>query len=97
MSHRNKGQFVALDAAMGKSLWEGNGRAGDNTAALTGGDKLFLLTSDAEFIVANANGAAFQEVRRYTVAKSPTYAHPVIAGKNILVKDAENLTLWSVD
>jgi outer membrane protein assembly factor BamB len=97
MSHRNKGQFVALDAATGKSLWEGNGRAGDNTAALTGGDKLFLLTSDAEFIVANANVAAFQELQRYTVAKSSTYAHPVITGKNILVKDAENLTLWSVD
>jgi hypothetical protein len=47
--------------------------------------------------VANASGAAFQEVRRYTVAKSLTYAHPVIAGKNILVKDAETLTLWSID
>ncbi len=97
MSHRNKGQFVALDAATGKSLWETNGRAGDNTAVLTGGDKLFLLTSDAELIIAKASGAAFQEIRRYTVAKSSTYAHPVIAGKNVLVKDTETLTLWSVD
>ena len=97
MSHKNKGQFVAMDAATGKSLWESNGRVADNTAVLTGGDKLFLLTSDAELIVAKASGAAFQELNRYTVAKSTTYAHPVIAGKNVLVKDTENLTLWSVD
>ena len=97
MSHKNKGQFVAIDAATGKSLWESNGRVADNTAVLTGGEKLFLLTSDAELIVAKASGAAFQELNRYTVAKSTTYAHPVIAGKNVLVKDTENLTLWSVE
>ena len=97
MSQRNSGQFVALDAATGKSLWETKGREGDNTAVLTGGDTLFLLTSEAEFIVAKASGAAFQEIRRYTVAKSPTYAHPVVAGKNVLIKDAENLTLWSIE
>jgi outer membrane protein assembly factor BamB len=97
MSQKNKGQFVALDAATGKSLWETPGRVGDNTAVLTGGDKLFLLTNDAELIVAKASGAAFQEIRRYTVAKSLTYAHPVIAGESILVKDAENLTLWGFE
>jgi len=97
MSHRNKGQFVALDAATGKILWETKGRVGDNTAVLAGGDKLFLLTSDAELIVAQANGAAFQEIKRYAVAKSTTYAHPVLAGKNILVKDSDSLTLWSID
>ncbi len=97
MSHRNKGQFVALDAATGKSLWESNGRVADNTAILTGADNLFLLTSDAELIVAKASGAAFQEIKRYTVAKGTTYAHPVITGKSILVKDTDSLTLWSIE
>jgi outer membrane protein assembly factor BamB len=97
MSHKNKGQFVAIDAAMGKTLWESNGRVGDNTTVLTGGDKLFLLTSDAELIVAQATSPAFQEIRRYTVAKSAVYAHPVITGKNILIKDAETLALWSAE
>jgi outer membrane protein assembly factor BamB len=97
MSHKNKGQFVALNAASGRSLWESKGRVGDNTAILTGGDKLFLLTSDAELIVAEVSAVSFQEIRRYKVAKSTTYAHPVIAGKNILVKDAESLALWGID
>jgi outer membrane protein assembly factor BamB len=97
MSHRNKGQFVAVDAATGKTLWESPGRAADNAAILIGGDNLFLLTSDATLIVAKTSGTAFEQIRSYTVAKSPTWAHPVISGKNILIKDQETLTLWSVE
>jgi hypothetical protein len=28
------------------------------------------------------------------VADSPTWAHPVIMGRGILIKDATNLALW---
>lgn len=97
MGYRNKGSFVALDASTGKTLWETAGREGDNTAVLTGGDKVFLLTSDAVLIVAKASSTAFEPIRRYQVAKSLVYAHPVISGSNILVKDVENLTLWSAE
>ena len=97
MSHKNKGSFVTLDASTGKTLWETAGREGDNAAVLVGGDKLFLLTSDAVMIVAKAAGVAFEPLRRYTVAKSPVYAHPVISGGNILIKDVETLTLWSAE
>jgi len=97
MSHRNKGQFVALDAATGRTLWTSTGRAGENAAVLTAGDKLFLLTTDAELIVAKASSAAFEQVRRYTVAKSPTWAQPLISDMAILIKDAEALTSWGLE
>ena len=35
-SHRNKGQYFAVDAATGKTLWLGEGRQGDNAAVLVG-------------------------------------------------------------
>jgi hypothetical protein len=71
-----------------------NGEA--SIAILTAGDKLFLLTSDAELIVAKASATAFEQLRRYTVAGSPTWAIPLISGQHILVKDAETLILWSL-
>ncbi len=97
MSHKNSGQFVALDAATGKTLWQTRGREGDNTAVLAGGDKLFLLTSDADLIVAKASGSAFEQIRRYKAANSATYAHPIISGSKILIKDVDTLTLWSAE
>jgi len=48
-------------------------------------------------IVAKAGGADFEQLPRYTVANSPTWANPLISGKHILVKDAETLMLWSVE
>lgn len=97
MSHKNRGQFVALDAVTGKTVWTTAGREANNAAILTAGDKLFLLTDDAELIAAKAGGAAFEPLRRYTVASSPTWANPLISGMHILIKDTETLTLWSLE
>jgi outer membrane protein assembly factor BamB len=97
LSHKGRGRFVALDARTGKTLWATAGRDAENAAILTAGSLLFYLTSDAELIVARAGGTGFEPLRRYNVARSPTWAHPVLAGTQILVKDAETLTLWSLD
>ena len=97
LSHKNKGQFVCLDANTGRKLWSSEGRQGENAALVIGGDRLFLLTNDSELIVAKAGGQGFEIVRRYPVADSPTWAHPVMVGKGILIKDAEKLTFWSLE
>ena len=41
--------------------------------------------------------AAFEPVKRYTVAKSATWAQPAISGNRIFVKDISTLALWTVD
>jgi outer membrane protein assembly factor BamB len=96
MSNRNRGHFFALDARTGKTLWTTRGREAENAAIVRAGNLLFVLKDDAELIVARPNPATFEVVRRYTVADSPTWAHPVIDGSRIVVKDAETLTLWTI-
>jgi hypothetical protein len=54
------------------------------------------LKDDAELVIARPTRQSFEVVRRYTVADSPTWAHPVIDGDRIFVKDAESLVLWTV-
>lgn len=97
LSHKNRGRFVALDARTGKTLWATAGREAENAALLTSAEKLFILTTAGELIVAKADNRGLEQLRRYSVAKSPTWAHPVLAGKRVLIKDAESLTLWSLD
>jgi hypothetical protein len=64
---------------------------------ISAGNVLFLLTNDAELIVARKSAKGFEPIRRYTVAESPTWAHPVVVDHRILIKDASTLTLWSLD
>ncbi len=97
LSHRNKGQFFCLDAATGKTLWTGDPRQGENAAMLLAGDVIFSLTNDAELILTSAADKGANPIRKYKVADSPTWAHPAIAGKSILIKDENTLSLWSIE
>jgi outer membrane protein assembly factor BamB len=94
-SHKNKGQFFCIDAQTGATKWIGEPRQGDNAAIVLAGERLFLLKDDAELIVAKAGAKAFEPVRRYKVADSPTWAQPLILEKGIVIKDAESLAFWS--
>lgn len=97
LSHKRKGQFFCLDARTGRTLWTSEGREGENAVMLSAGEILFLLTSDAELIVAKNDANHFEPLKKYTVAESPTWAHPAIVGNRILIKDASTLALWSVE
>lgn len=97
MSHKNKGQFFCLDAASGKTIWRGEPRQGENAAMLIAGSTLFSLTNDAELIVAKTSDEGLKLIKKYPVAESPTWAHPAIVGKNVLIKDETTLTAWRLD
>jgi outer membrane protein assembly factor BamB len=96
-SHRRKGQFTCLDAGTGSALWTSPGRQGENSAILDLGDVLLFLTNDAELIVAKKSSKGFEPIHRYNVAESPTWAHPVVLGNEILIKDSKTLALWSLE
>jgi outer membrane protein assembly factor BamB len=96
LSHKNKGQFFALDPKTGKTFWTGEGRQAENAALLASGNTVFALTTSAELLVMRAGPKGLEMVRRYKVSEtSETWAHPVIFDDQILVKDKNTLSLWS--
>ena len=97
LSHKRKGQFFCLDARTGKTVWTTNGREGDNAAIVAAGQFLFSLTDGAELVVARSDPKQFEVLKKYSVADSPTWAHPVVMGNKILIKDLSNLALLSLD
>ena len=97
LSPANRGQFFALDAGTGETLWSTRGREADNTAFVKAGNVLFLLNDDGELIVARPSRAGFEPLRRYTVSDSATWAQPAISGNRVFVKDDSTLALWTLD
>lgn len=96
MTARNKGQVFSIDADTGKTLWLSAGRMGENMALLNAGKVLLLLTNDAKLVVLPSGAKEYKPVAEYTVASSPTWAHPVVTGNRILVKDETTLTSLAV-
>jgi outer membrane protein assembly factor BamB len=95
LTHRNRGQFFALDVASGKTLWTGPPRQGDNAALTVAGHVVIATTTEGKLVVFRQGRTAFELVRDYTLADSPIWAHPGFHTRGILIKDEQTLALWT--
>ena len=95
LTMRGRGQFVAVDATSGKTLWNTQGREGENASMLGSPSWLLASTTDGNLVVARANPQKYEEVRRYQIAQSALWAHPAITGSSIIVKDVDKVICWS--
>ncbi|MFN9743644.1 MAG: PQQ-binding-like beta-propeller repeat protein [Acidobacteriota bacterium] len=96
-SHRQKGQFFCLDLESGRTLWTGDPRQGENAAMLLVDGHLLALTEQAELLVTTVASKGATLVRQHRVADSPTWAHPVLTGRRLLIKEAAHLRVWELN
>lgn len=96
LSHKRRGELVALDAATGKLLWTGPNRLGDNASLVAAGNTLLVSTTGSELLAVNAAADSYELLARYKLASTPTWAHIAVLEDRLLVKDAETVSLWAV-
>lgn len=96
LSSRRKGQVFCVDAITGTARWATEGRAAAQAAILSAGPNLVILTTDGELIVVTRSPERFEELRRYSLAATPTWAQPVLLGRQILIRDADSIALWAL-
>lgn len=97
LAARNAGQYYAIDAKSGKTLWTSEGRQAAHASIARAGNIWFSLESDGELIVARTSQVAFEPLKRYKVADTETWAQPALSGNRVLVKDVTSLTLWTLN
>jgi outer membrane protein assembly factor BamB len=97
LSHKNSGQFFALDARTGKTVWKSAPRQATNAAISRAGDLLFILKEDGELLIARSGAGGLETVKTYSVADSATWSAPAVSGRRLFVKDVASLTLWTMD
>jgi outer membrane protein assembly factor BamB len=78
------------------TAWLDNNATSDFATISDCGQVLIGMPSTGNLLVFKADPKAYTEVARYKVAETPVYSFPVIAGKNIYIKDAEHLTLYKL-
>jgi outer membrane protein assembly factor BamB len=90
----DRGQFFCLDAASGQTLWTSTNRVSNFGAIVDAGSVLVALPEKSGLVFFKPSPEGFVELSRQPVVKSPVYAHPVIAGKRIFVRDRDSVALW---
>jgi outer membrane protein assembly factor BamB len=92
-SNRRKGQLFCLDAATGKVRWATEGRAGGNASLQIAGPNLIVLTTEGDLLVVKKSPEKYDELHRFKVADSGTWAQPVVLKDGILIRDAQSVSL----
>ena len=97
LANRNSGQYFAVDAVTGKTLWTSEGRQAAHAAIARSGDLFLSLEDDGELVVARNSKTAFEPLHRYKVAEAATWGQPAYSGNRVLVKDVSTLSLWTLN
>ncbi len=95
----NRGNFFCINSSTGQTAWLDPTQTdrGGFTSIVDVGPVLLALPSGTGLIVMNPNDKEYTELARIKVSDTPIYAHPVIVGNRIFIKDAETLTLWTLN
>ena len=64
---------------------------------LDAGSVILALTLNGELAAFKPSSTAYTELARIKVASTETWAHPVVAGNRIFVKDSEMVGLWIIE
>jgi outer membrane protein assembly factor BamB len=92
------GNLFCINAENGRTAWtdETQYDRGGFTSIVDAGSCLMVLPSNAELIVFKPSKEQYEQLAKIKVADTPTYAHPVIAGNRIFIKDQDSLALLTV-
>jgi len=93
----DRGKLFCMNAETGKTAWIDDTDYKNFGSILDAGSIMLALPSNSELIVFKPDSKEFTEVAHINVADTPTYAHPVIAGKSIFVKDEESLAMLVIE
>ncbi|MGB9595622.1 MAG: PQQ-binding-like beta-propeller repeat protein, partial [Candidatus Poribacteria bacterium] len=94
----DKDNLFCIDAKTGQTKWVDQTRRGRGgfSSILDVGSVLMALPSNSELTVFKPNGEEYMELMRIKVSDAETYAHPVISGNKIYIKDLETLAMWTI-
>jgi outer membrane protein assembly factor BamB len=95
----NRNNLYCIDAQTGKTSWTDETSRGSQGfgSIVDAGSCLVVLSNDSELIFYKPDGKAYSEIKRYKVSETPIYAHPVIAGNRIFIKDQDAVTMFEIE
>lgn len=89
--------FYCINAMDGQTAWTGTDQIDRFGSMIDAGSCLLALSPKSQLVVLEPNDKECKELASYKVSESPTYAHPVVAGNRVFVKDQDSVTLYTIE
>lgn len=92
----SQGRLFCINAANGTTGWVDTTPLQRFGSLMDTGKEIIVLSSNSAFVVFTPNGQEFKQVAFIKLDGKDYYAHPILSGNNIIIKDTESLTLYTV-
>lgn len=90
------GYLFCLNAETGAKCWVDSVKYNRFASVLDLGKVMMSLPANGQLIFFKPDYQSLKQIAKYKIAETEVYAHPVISGNKIYVKDKEFLTCWSL-
>lgn len=91
------GKLYCLNAETGATSWADTTSYNRFASTLDLGKAMLSLPANGKLIIYKPDPQKFEPIKIYDVSNTEIYAHPLLEGKSIYIKDEKNLTCWSVE
>jgi PQQ-like domain len=91
------GHLFCADAKTGATLWTDTTNRGNSAALVDAGQVMLATTVSSELVAFEPNAKEYTELASMKVADTEIWAHPVVDGSRIYVRDRESVTLWAIE
>jgi outer membrane protein assembly factor BamB len=93
------GNYFCLDAKTGKTLWTDTAKHGERGfgSIIDAGSVLIAMTYKSELVAFEPSKTGYVELANIKLSETPTYAHPVIEGKQIIVEDQKSVAAFAIE
>lgn len=89
-------KLFCINASNGQTAWKDEAVLQNFGSIVDAGSVIIVVASNSSFIVLKPDGQKYNQVANYKLTETGIYAHPIITGNRIYIKDNENLTLFTL-
>lgn len=90
------GKMFCINAGNGQTAWEGETVFQSFGSLVDAGSHIIGLSGNSKFVVLNPNGQKFDVVSLMDLTEKGIYAHPIISGNRIFIKDEASVILFTL-
>ncbi len=89
--------FFCADAKTGAALWADAINRGNSAALVDAGQVILATAVNSELVAFKPSAKEYTELFRMKVAETEIWAHPVVDGGRIYVRDKQSVALWAME
>ena len=93
----NQNKLFCINATNGQTAWVDAAAHQNFGSIIDAGSVIVALSSTSNLVVYRPSGTGYSQLALIKVADTPVYAHPILSGNRIFVKDNESLILYTTN